>query len=142
MQGRAKLSWSPHQESAINVCTTYVHKYVRKKWDTFSRHGLDSIKIHIFVLFEEHSMARADLNKLKKGFRFRVGKSLVFQFNMKGHALLSLRSYLFLRSLPLCGAKRASSIQNKYISKEKKLIDSALILVTKPRMKDKDLNRK
>ena len=106
-----------------------LHKYVRKKWDTFSRHGLDSIKIHVF--FEEHSMARADLNKLEKGFRFRVGRSLVFQFNMKGHTLLSLRSYLFLRSLPLCRAKRASSIQNKYISKEKKLIDSALILVTK-----------
>ena len=42
-----------------------LHKYVRKKWDTFSRHGLDSIKIHIFVLFEEHSMAMADLNKVE-----------------------------------------------------------------------------
>ena len=84
-----------------------LHKYVRKKWDTFSRHGLDSIKIHIFVLFEEHSMARADLNKLKKRFRFRVGKSLVFQFNMKGHALLSLRHNLSILTLaaPLRGKK-------------------------------------
>ena len=84
-----------------------LHKYVRKKRDTFSRHGLDSIKIHIFVLFEEHSMARADLNKLKKRFRFRVGKSLVFQFNMKGHALLSLRHNVSISTLaaPLRGKK-------------------------------------
>ena len=43
-ESQVELESTPRER---NKCMYVLHKYVRKKWDTFSRHGLDSIKIHI-----------------------------------------------------------------------------------------------
>ena len=130
-----------------------LHKYVRKKWDTFSRHGLDSIKIHIYFSIRgtQYGQGRFELSwklydrQVRPGFT--VGSYLMYNFKWLISIwllLLSLCPYLFLRSLPLCGASRASSFQKKVTSGKKKVIttDSTLILVIEPRMKDGDLRRK